>query len=289
MPQPILAATDFSRPAKTAVARAARLAVELGVRLDVAHVARPLGRSLLAWLRRQPAAEAAVGSATQERLDEAVAAARKLGADVRGHLVTGAPAPTLAGLARRLKSDLVVIGARGVLGFRDQLLGTTAERLIEMVPGDVLVVRGPARAPYRTLLACIDCGPAAAQALRRALELAPQARGHALYAYEPPLTDVLRSSRLHDLAREHKATERDRAREELATFLRNAGVDPDRLRPALKPGYPPHVIERAVSQLAPELIALGHHTSTLAQPFLGSVARHVLRIGAGDVLISRQQ
>ncbi|WP_434426314.1 universal stress protein [Nannocystis pusilla] len=286
MLQRILAATDFSSTAQHAVARAARLAAEAGARLEVVHVARPLSRSLLAWLRREPEVAAAV-EAAHRRLDDVVASARRYGADVRGHLVTGAPVTALAASARRFRANLVVVGARGALRFRDQMLGTTAERLIEQHSGEVLVVRKPARAPYRTLLACVDTGPAAAQALRSALQLAPQATARVLHAYEPPFASFLRHAGLHAQAREHKALERRRAREALDAFLRDTNVDADRLKVTLKIGEPRQVIERAASQFDPELTAVGHHTSPLAQPFLGSVARHVLRMGLGDVLVSR--
>ncbi len=280
----ILAATDFSSTAQRAVARAARLAAENGARLDIVHVTRPLSRSLLAWLRREPAVAAAVDEARQ-KLADAVASASKHGADARGHLVTGAPVATIAATSRRLRANLVVVGARGALGLRDQMLGTTAERLIEQLSGDVLVVRRPTGAPYRRLLACVDTGPAAAQALRCALQLAPQAKVQVLHAYEPPLASVLRSN--PHLAREHKAVERSRASEAIDEFLRDASVDIDRLKVALKVGDPRPVFERAAAQFDPDLIAVGHHTSPFAQAFLGSVARHVLRMGLGDVLVSR--
>ena len=74
----------------------------------------------------------------------------------------------------------------------------------------------------------------------------------------------------------------------LDEFLRAADVDTDRLKVTLRTGDPRQVIERAAGQLTPELIAVGHHTSPLVGAFLGSVARHVLRRGLGDVLVSRQ-
>lgn len=288
MSQRILAATDFSTSAQSALDRAAHLAAEAGAPLDIVHVARPLGRSLLARLGREPEFGAAFAVARQ-RLADAVASARKRGADARGHLVIGAPVRTLAATARRLGASLVVVGARSALGLRDRVIGTTAERLLERVRGDVLVVRGPAGAPYRKVLACVDTDPAAARALRRALQLAPQARTHVLHAYEPPLASVLRGTGLHDQAREHKTAERGRVRELLDQFLRDAGVDLGRLKVALKIGDPRPVIERAASQYEPDLIAVGHRTSRLARALLGSVAHHVLRIGPGDVLISRHR
>ena len=71
----------------------------------------------------------------------------------------------------------------------------------------------------------------------------------------------------------------------VARRLRGVGLE--RLKVALRIGDPCVVIERTAAQLDPDLIAVGHHTSPLARPFIGSVARHVLRMGPGDVLISR--
>lgn len=283
----ILVATDFSRNAQLAVARAARIAVHAGGRLDIVHVARPISRSLMAWLRSEPVAAAALDT-TQRKLDAAVAHAIELGADARGHLVSGEAIASLEATSRRLKSGLVVLGAHGAHAIRDRLLGTTAERLIERLPCDALVVRRRERAAYRRLLVCVDTSPAASRALGRALELGPGATVHVLHAFEPPLDGILRGSNLRRLAEDHSRNERLRVRKDLMAFLGDAGFDVDALRIDLKKGYAPRVIERAAKHLAPDLIAIGHHSSALAQVFLGSVAKHVLRSSACDVLITHQ-
>lgn len=281
----ILAATDFSRPAQLAVARAARLAAAAGTRLDIVHVARPLGRPLLAWLRSQPEARTAAEDEVQARLDAAVELAAEHGAAARAHLVSGAPVVALDAIVRRLGADLVVVGARGARGFRDQLIGTTAEQLIERLSCDVLVVRKSAR-HYRRILVGVDTSAASAHTLRRAVELGPRAEIHVVHAYEPPLESMLRNAHLKHLLTEHVRAEQRRARQQIEALLRDAEIADDRVTLALRRGYPPHVLERAASQLAPDLLAVGHHTSPLAQPFLGSVARHMMRISGGDVLIA---
>lgn len=280
----ILAATDFSDISERAVAGAARLAAAAAARLDIVHVARPSLRSLLASLRGDASPADAV---RRQLLDDAVADARESGVDARGHLVTGTPVATLDATCRRLEAELLVLGTRGPRGLRDHLLGTTAERLIERLPCAVLVVRRRARTAYRRLLACVDTSPAAVQALRRAMELCPDARVHVLHAAEAPLSAVLDRFRLHAQAAEHLATARARAGEAVEAALHDAGVDMDRVTISLKTGYPTRVIERAVARVSPDLITVGHCTSPLLQPFLGSVARHVLRIGACDVLVTR--
>src|SRR5690606_30869203 len=260
--QRILVATDFSRPAELAVVRAALLAATTAARLDIVHVTAPVRAALLRWLHNQPEAAEALGE-SQVRLEASVARARERGVEARGHLLTGAPVPTLEAASRRLKTSLAVIGARGARGLRDQLLGTTAEQLIERLPCDLLTVRKPARRPYRTILSCVDGSPASIRGLTVAAELWPEAQIHALCAYEPPLESTFRGARLHALLAEHRRTERKRAEKELADSLESSEVAAERLTPFLARGYPPQVIERAVHRLTPDVITVGHHTSAL--------------------------
>ena len=282
----ILVATDFSRSAELAVVRAATLAAAADAALDVVHVAAPMRPALLRWLRSQPeAAEALEESQTQ--LEASVARARERGVEVRGHLVSGATVAALEAACRRFKTSLAVIGARGARGLRDQLLGTTAERLIERLPCDLLTVRKPTRRTYRTILACVDCSPASTRALTLAAELWPEAQIHALYAYEPPLESTFRGARLHALLAEHRRNERKRAALALEECVEGTKIDPERVTQTLGRGYPPQVIERAARRLSPDLITVGHHTSALVEQFLGSVAKHVLRLNTCDVLIAR--
>ena len=279
----ILAATDLSGPSLLAVSGAARLTVAAAARLDIVHVIRQWRWTPLAWLRNAIAIEVAA----ERRLAAAVAAAVKEGAQARGHLVTGVPVATLVALSREFAADLVVLGAGGSRGLLDPVLGTTAERLIERLPCAALVVRQRARTPYRTLLACVDTSPAAIEALRRAMALAPDARVHVVHAHELPLSATLRRLRLHAQATAHLSAERTRVRAALEAALTDAGIDMRRVKLTLRSGPPSRVIERAAARLAPDLIAVGHSASLLDRFFLGSIARHVLRMDIGDVLVAR--
>lgn len=279
----ILAATDFSVPSQFAVTGAARLTAAAAARLDVVHVARPWRFSPIAWLR----SEAATDRAAQRRLADAVADAVREGAHAHGHLVTGTPVATIDALSRRLATDVVVLGARGSRGLLDHMLSTTAERLIERLTCAALVVRHPPRRAYRTLLACVDASSAAIEALRRAMALAPDAQVHVLHVHEPRSSATSRRVRLDAQAAAHPAAERTRARAALEAALVDAGVDVRRVNFMLKTGHPPRVIERAAARLAPDLIAVGRSTSSFARLFLGSTARHVLRMDVCDVLVAR--
>ena len=65
--------------------------------------------------------------------------------EVRGgtHVAIGSPWQSICETARRLGSDLIVIGSHGYSGV-DRLLGTTAAKVVNHAACSVLVVRDPA-------------------------------------------------------------------------------------------------------------------------------------------------
>ncbi len=72
--------------------------------------------------------------------------ARKAGLRADGLLLKdGAPEESIARAAKKHSSDLVVVGTRGLTGFRRLVLGSVASRIIAAAPCPVLAVphRGP--------------------------------------------------------------------------------------------------------------------------------------------------
>jgi universal stress protein E len=65
----------------------------------------------------------------------------------RAHLVTGNPASVIPRLARDLGAQIVVMGALSRSGLMRVLIGNTAERVLEALPCDVLVVKPEGSAP----------------------------------------------------------------------------------------------------------------------------------------------
>src|SRR5688572_9518765 len=63
--------------------------------------------------------------------------------EVRVHVVEGAPAEIICGMAERLPADLIVMGTHGHEGLAHLLLGSVAERTLRRAACPVLVV--PAR------------------------------------------------------------------------------------------------------------------------------------------------
>jgi universal stress protein E len=65
----------------------------------------------------------------------------------RAHLVTGNPAIVIPRLARDLGAQIVVMGALSRSGLMRVLIGNTAERVLEALPCDVLVIKPAASEP----------------------------------------------------------------------------------------------------------------------------------------------
>jgi nucleotide-binding universal stress UspA family protein len=81
-----------------------------------------------------------VHDAAKQFLDGLVAEARSLapGVEVRGELVEGPPARALLEHART--ADLLVVGSRGLGGFRSLLLGSVSQQVVHHAPCPVVVV-----------------------------------------------------------------------------------------------------------------------------------------------------
>lgn len=91
-----------------------------------------------------PAQEKSYTATVRRRFYEAVGRygiARK-----KAHLVCGDPTFALPALARSMRAGLVVMGAVSRSGLKRIFIGNTAERVLDTLQCDVLVVRPPNRA-----------------------------------------------------------------------------------------------------------------------------------------------
>ena len=189
----IVAATDFSAPARQAADRAARLAHETGARLTLVHALpqQPLAE-LRQWLGEHPAAEQRLRQQARQELDTmaaALAAGRR--ATVQARLAAGPVLDEIERAAVAEQADLLVVGARGHGFMRRLVLGTTAERMLRRSRRPLLVVRQPPHEPYRRALVALDFSPWSAAALALARSVAPHARPVLLTAFQVPFEDKL--------------------------------------------------------------------------------------------------
>jgi universal stress protein E len=152
---PILAAVDpehsYDKPARLdrdILAAGAALAGALGAKLHAVHAYVPL--PVTAFARGTLLTDAAIArlmtkaaDAAGEKLKRLLRKARLSG--VQQHVVGRHPADAIEQEAARVKSAIVVMGAIARSGLKRLLVGNTAERVLDRLPCDLLIVK-PARA-----------------------------------------------------------------------------------------------------------------------------------------------
>jgi universal stress protein A len=141
-PRLILCPTDFSADAAYALGVALDLARQHQAALLLLHVADTLGPENVTF-----------GEATTElqpeshlrRLDEQLRAAAPAdaGVPVRCLLREGDPARAIEEVARQEHCGLVVVGTHGRTGLSHLLMGSIAERVVQLAPCPVLVLKYP--------------------------------------------------------------------------------------------------------------------------------------------------
>ena len=61
--------------------------------------------------------------------------------EIKTHVLVGHPVRIVVELAREIAADLLVIGATGHSGLYERLIGSRADRIIQLAPCPVLVVK----------------------------------------------------------------------------------------------------------------------------------------------------
>ncbi|HWL63221.1 MAG TPA: universal stress protein [Steroidobacteraceae bacterium] len=148
----VLAAIDpmhrHARPSqldRRILAAGAAMSAALGGRLDVVHAHVPLYAYMpeiygdVFMMTANPELE-------QRYLGEAQRAVERLATEFeiprrRLHVETGSPGSVLPEMARRLRSSLIVMGAVSRSGLRRLFIGSTAERTLDHLPCDLLVIK----------------------------------------------------------------------------------------------------------------------------------------------------
>lgn len=286
----ILAATDFSAPARHAVDRAFRLAAETGASLELSHV---VGQGALDGLRRLLGLDAArveeyILSRARENLYALVQELGQphgLGAGI--HLATGTVLRTLLDHADAVDAGLLVVGAKGEGYLGRLLLGTTAERLLRRTTRPVLMVRQIPHEAYRRVLVPVDFSPWSAPAIRLARAVAPGAELVVLHAFEAPFESKLQFASVGEEAIErYRMASRQEAQAELDGLITEAGLDSERVSARVIHGPTSRIILAQEQEQDCDLIVMGKHGQGVMEDLLlGSVTKHVLAEAAGDVLL----
>jgi len=275
----VLVGVDLTDRSRSAFSRAVELARSRGAALALLHVTSDV-------LPHQVAA--AHDTFAADVLRDLVSKAQTEGvADVKQVLVRGRDYETIVEQARKDNASLIVIGTHRPSSVIQDMLGTTAERVLRYGVFPLLLVRARAERAYNTILVAVDFSPASQRALALVVRLFPQARIVALTAYGSARRSIIGEDRQ---ARETAAeTRRLALKGFLAEVAQSLGpaLDPGvtKIVPVAERGWAEDVILKYAEEHKPDLIVVGTHARGGVQHvMLGSVAEWVLTEAPSDVL-----
>jgi nucleotide-binding universal stress UspA family protein len=199
--------------------------------------------------------------------------------DERSLEVAGPPVGALLDASRRLQVDLIAVGRRGVGGFSDLRLGSTAHQLAEHSPSPVAVVPegaaiGDGPWPLSVIVAGADGSRAAAASLSWSARLATAAGGEVAVVHAVDFFPFAAASgipqELYDTSLQQRHAEIDR----WCRPLRDAGVAHHQI---VAEGGPAGVILDAIDSLGAQLAVVGRRGQAgPPQLPMGSVAHRII-------------
>jgi nucleotide-binding universal stress UspA family protein len=286
----ILAATDFSAPARHAVDRAARLAHETGAALTLMHVL-PGGalQELRQWLGAGHAMEEHLNDSVRQQLrhlaDELKATRHVTARTVHS---IGSVIDDLLAEASALDAALVVLGARGTGFMRRLVMGSTSERLLRRTTRPLLVVRQTPHERYRRVLVALDFSAWSARAVPLARLVAPHARLLLFNAYQVPFEEKLRFAGVDGATIDgYRQEAHADATQRVHALAAASGLRPSEWAPCIVEGDASQRIVEHEQEKDCDLVVLGKHGRSATEDLLlGSVSKHVLAEGSTDVLVS---
>jgi len=211
----IAVCVDGSEMGETVVLHAAMIAAAFGGPLTILRVLETESHAdttppdPLDWGVRQREARA--------YLDRLVSLARHRDIDVRAELIQGRPAEQICSWALQHGADLTVLATHGEHGRSEWTLSSTARKLVEGVPGSLLLIpadgdrRDVSAARYRRIMVPLDGSARAESALPIATRLAMAHKADLLIAHVTPAPELTKVGPLtaQDLELEQRVAARN--------------------------------------------------------------------------------
>jgi nucleotide-binding universal stress UspA family protein len=201
----------------------------------------------------------------------------------------GPPAEILAAVAVERHAELIVVGTHGNTGITRFLLGSVASETIRQAPCDVLVCRGPVRAPFSRPIVAMDFSSAAIRALEHTVPvIVADVTIEVVHAWQLPAgswgASLLGQARfpwstVRDAVLSSAKTQCDKLAKELPSLGHPLHFE-------LVQGPPATVLTTTAEKGGHDLIAVGTHgTRGFRRLLLGSVAESTIRHSPCSVLV----
>jgi universal stress protein A len=147
----ILCTTDLSEPSLSALDYAAEIASLFQAELRLLYVVpvlppRPAAPGDPLTSYEIPEYEPMLRKESEQRLEAIISQRVPKSVKVEPMIGNGKPAYEIVRIAEQEKADLIVISTQGHTGWHHFVVGSVAEKVIQMAPCPVLAVREPRRA-----------------------------------------------------------------------------------------------------------------------------------------------
>jgi len=148
---PVLVAIDFSDDSRAALIWAAKYAGQIGVPLILLHVVHESASYPGFYHQRHKGELLPMQQVAEEMMGEFLASIKNANPDMpavqtaRIEFISGLPPSRIIEMAGMLDAGIIVIGNRGLTGLPHLLLGSVAERVVELSTIPVVVVKADTR------------------------------------------------------------------------------------------------------------------------------------------------
>ena len=141
----IVVGTDGSETANEAVRQATELAKAVGSSIDLVSAYEPVSSARLREEAQQVPKDMEWMVNPREDVDATLKAAgeqiEEAGVEVHTHAREGDPADAILDVAEERKSDLIIVGNKGMTGAKRFLLGSVPNKVSHHAPCSVLIIR----------------------------------------------------------------------------------------------------------------------------------------------------
>ena len=283
----ILIATDFSEDSAAALQLAAWVARQSSGQLVLTHVLDDLRRATMgmSFKAKQDLLagdghvyEKEIRYASDQQLQGLIQSLNEPGLAISRKTLLGEAFVEITHAVQQEGVDLVMLGTRGMTGWKQFFVGSTARKLIRNCPSAVWVVKKEHEAAPKVILAPTDFSDVSRKAVLAGLWLAEKANA------EFHLVHVIDSKDVPDHLLEHippgssvRQEINKEAEERLDEFLKSLETDVTRLVSHLTWGHPWQEISRIAIKHQADLITLGTvGRSGIKGIVLGNTAERVL-------------
>ena len=138
----ILVPIDFSDHSSAAIDTATEIAKIFGAKIDLLHCYPVYSGGVSPYGIVAPATYYTdIRNAAERRIRQSQEKLEAEGVEAESSVSSPYPPDTIVERAQEIGADLIVMGTRGLTGFKHAMLGSVAERTIRLAPCPVLTVK----------------------------------------------------------------------------------------------------------------------------------------------------